>query len=238
MSEAHLDDELLAGIALDDEDTQPSQRRHLDGCPTCASTLADLQQLRHAVAEADPRHLRVPDAGLLGRIRAELDDEPLSPTADATGSARSLARRPARWRFLVAAAAAAGLVVGAGGTVAWERLRAPSTQVLATTSLRALPGWSGGGSAELVRDGTMDVLQVRVAAPDPQAAFRELWLINTDGQRMVSLGVLDASGNGSYPLPPVLTGNLQGYVVVDVSAEPFDGNSAHSRNSIVRGQLP
>lgn len=239
MRDMHLDDELLAGIALGDEDVLPQQRHHLASCPTCTSTLAELRQLSDHAREADPRDILVPAPGLLGRIRSELAVEPVPQTAaQQTDAHESARRRPPRWRSLVAVAAAAGLLVGVGGTVAWERLRAPSTDLLASTSLRALPGWTGDGSAELVRDGSVDVLRVRVSAPNPQQAFRELWLINTDGQRMVSLGVLDASGQGTYPLPPVLTGDLQGYVVVDVSAEPFDGNSAHSRNSIVRGQLP
>jgi anti-sigma-K factor RskA len=239
VSDLHLDDELLAGIALGDEDATPRQTHHLDGCPSCAANLAELRQLRDQVAEGAPGEILAPAPGLLGRIHAELLDEPVpEPAAQGTIASPSAARRPARWRSLVAVAAALGLVVGAGGTVALERLRAPTTQLLASTQLQALPGWTGGGNAELVHDGSIDQLRVRVSAPNPSDAFRELWLINTDGRRMISLGVLDASGQGSYPLPPVLTGNLQGYVLVDVSAEPFDGNSAHSRNSIVRGQLP
>jgi anti-sigma-K factor RskA len=238
VSDMHLDDELLAGIALGDEELPPAQRHHLAGCPTCSSTLAELRQLSEQARAADPRRILVPDPGLLGRIRSELADGPVVPAQTRTAVPEIGRRRPARWRSLVAVAAAAGLLAGVGGTVAWERLRTPSTDLVASTSLRALPGWTGDGSAELVRDGSVDVLRVRVSSPNPQHAFRELWLINTDGQRMVSLGVLDASGQGSYPLPPVLTGDLQGYVVVDVSAEPFDGNSAHSRNSIVRGELP
>lgn len=239
MSDAHLDDELLAGIALGDEDATPRQTSHLEGCATCSANLAELRQVRDQAGRADPREILAPDPGLLSRIHAELLDDPVpQPAAPGTTASPAADRRPARWRSLVAVAAALGLVAGAGGTVALERLRAPTTQLLASTTLQALPGWTGGGNAELVRDGSIDQLRVRVSAPNPSKAFRELWLINTDGRRMISLGVLDASGQGSYPLPPVLTGDLQGYVVVDVSAEPFDGNSAHSRNSIVRGQLP
>ena len=238
MSDVHLDDELLAGIALG-EGATPRQTDHLDDCPTCSANLAELRQLRAQAGEADPREVLTPHPGLLSRIHAELLEEPVPQTqTQRVTTPPSAGRGPARWRSLVAVAAALGLIVGAGGAVALERLRTPPTQLLGSTNLQALPGWTGGGNAELVREGSIDQLRVRVSAPNPSTAFRELWLINTDGQRMISLGVLDASGQGSYPLPPILTGNLHGYVVVDVSAEPFDGNSAHSRNSIVRGQLP
>ena len=220
MNDVHLDDELLAGMALADEDATPQQTRHLDDCASCSANLAELRQLRDQVRDADPREILTPDPGLLGRIRAELLDEPVPQTqSPGITASPSAGRRPPRWRSLVAVAAALGLVVGAGGAVALERLRTPPTQLLASTALQPLPGWNGGGTAQLVRDGSIDQLRVRVSAPNPSDAFRELWLINTDGQRMVSLGVLDASGQGSYPLPPVLTGDLRGYVVVDVSAE-------------------
>jgi anti-sigma-K factor RskA len=65
-----------------------------------------------------------------------------------------------------------------------------------------------------------------------------VWLINTDGQRMYTLGVLPDDGRASYPLPPELAGQLQGFTTVDVSIEPYDGNPAHSRESQVRGILP
>ena len=55
---------------------------------------------------------------------------------------------------------------------------------------------------------------------------------------MYSLGVLPPSGVQSYPIPPELDGGLGAYTIVDVSLEPYDGNSAHSHNSLVRGSLP
>jgi hypothetical protein len=37
---------------------------------------------------------------------------------------------------------------------------------------------------------------------------------------------------------PELAGQLEGFNIVDVSIEPYDGNPAHSRNSQVCGVLP
>ena len=65
-----------------------------------------------------------------------------------------------------------------------------------------------------------------------------MWLINSDGKRMYSLGVLPATGSGTYPLPGLLGDGLEGFTIVDVSIEPYDGNPEHSRDSQVRGTLP
>ncbi len=55
---------------------------------------------------------------------------------------------------------------------------------------------------------------------------------------MYSLGVLPATGSGTYPLPGLLGDGLEGFTIVDVSIEPYDGNPEHSRDSQVRGTLP
>jgi anti-sigma-K factor RskA len=61
---------------------------------------------------------------------------------------------------------------------------------------------------------------------------------HTDGQRMYTLGVLPDNGRASYPLPPELAGQPEGFTIVDVSIEPYDGKPAHSRESQVRGTVP
>ena len=67
--------------------------------------------------------------------------------------------------------------------------------------------------------------------------FEELRLFNTDGRRMISLGVVPPDGRASFPLPQSSGGSLDGYSVVDISWEPLDGNAAHSSNSLLRGTL-
>ena len=52
---------------------------------------------------------------------------------------------------------------------------------------------------------------------------------------MVSLGVLDGD-HGSFAVPADL--DLSAYDQVDVSQEPYDGNPAHSTESLARGRLP
>jgi len=170
------------------------------------------------------------------------NDKPVSvvaasdETTDAGGE-KPLAGRRRKWWPIVAAAAALGLVVGAGATVIINR---NDVQVAASTALSALPGHTGHGTAELLRTPNDPELRVSVDGPQPAdpPSYREVWLINSDGQRMYSLGVLPESGTGTYPLPTLLANGLDGFTIVDVSIEPYDGNPAHSRNSQVRGSLP
>jgi Anti-sigma-K factor rskA len=168
------------------------------------------------------------------------NDKPLSVVAasgDTTdaGGEKPIPGRRRKWWPIVAAAAALGLVVGAGATVIINR---NDVQVAASTALSALPGQTGHGTAELLRTPNDPELRVSVDGPQPADRYREVWLINSDGERMYSLGVLPESGTGTYPLPTLLSNGLDGFTIVDVSIEPYDGNPEHSRNSQVRGSLP
>jgi hypothetical protein len=77
------------------------------------------------------------------------------------------------------------------------------------------------------------VVDVTLTAPDA-GGFREVWLISSDASQLVSLGVLRGS-EGSFTIPDGL--DLGRFALVDVSEEPFDGDPAHSGDSIVRGEL-
>src|SRR4030095_14381173 len=142
--------------------------------------------------------------------------------------------RPRSW-LLVAAAAVGGLIIRRGVCTVAVR---DGVEVTSSTALEALPGQTGQGIAELVSDRGQPELRVQIDAPPTPDRYREVWLINTDGQRMYTLGVLPDDGSASSPPPPELAGQLQGFTIVDVSIEPYDGNPAHSRESQVRGTLP
>lgn len=167
---------------------------------------------------------------------------PATPADVPSTAAGSTPRRSVRRRSRAAialVAAAVGLVVGVGGTVAIRQATAPAGQVVASTALTALPGEQGRGTAELVRtDGILD-LRVSVDASVTPDRFYQLWLLDSAGDRMYDLGTLPPNGAAaSYPLPAELAQGLGSYTVVDVSIEPYDGNPAHSHHSLVRGQLP
>jgi hypothetical protein len=154
-----------------------------------------------------------------------------APGADPVPAA---SRRHRRGPWL--AAAAAGLVVGgvAGGLAVSAALRPDSETVVAEVRLEALPGWSASGDAQVEEDAQgRRTLVVRVTDADADG-FREVWLLDAGATRLVSLGLLDGD-EGRFALPPGL--DLAEFPVVDVSAEPFDGDPAHSGDSIVRGEL-
>lgn len=140
------------------------------------------------------------------------------------------ARGPRRW--LPAAAAAAVLA----GAAVWGTVqvldRGPET--LAAADLQPLPAYQETGSAEVDRlpDGRRELV-VRASGTDA-AGYREVWLLAPDAQSMVSLGTMEGT-EARFPLPDDL--DLDSYPVVDISDEPFDGNPAHSGDSILRGEL-
>ncbi|MGI8458140.1 MAG: anti-sigma factor domain-containing protein [Propionibacteriaceae bacterium] len=254
----HVSAEHLAGHALDlSEELTRAELDHLTGCLECQHELTDLRRVvdlsRH---EGTARAPLAPNADVWARICDELAaDEtsgwvvPPDPAA-VVSPAPIAASEPTRqgWsrRGLVLLAAAVGLIVGVSGVLGIGRAfrteptanPGPPVEVIARTTLAPLPGKTGSGSAELVRDAAGTELRVQVDAAGTADDFHELWLINTDGKRMVSLGTLPPSGVGSYPVPPGLAQQLGAYRIVDVSIEPYDGNAAHSRNSLVRGTLP
>ena len=127
-----------------------------------------------------------------------------------------------------------GIGLGAGGLLGGGEELTPTPPPVAVVQLDPLPGKTGSGTADLIQSGSE--LKVSVTGLDAQTGYYELWLINADGERMVSLGILDPGQAGTFRIPGDLTG--QGYRIIDVSLEPSDGNPVHSRDSIVRGTLP
>jgi anti-sigma-K factor RskA len=254
----HLNSELLAGHALGQDDAlDAEQRDHLAGCAQCRAELDEYLRVVTLSQETETPTAQVQAMDRIWRsIQAEVstpptvereqpvqtlsaDSVPLpvetEDVANIGSGEKSITGRRRKWWAVVAAAAALGLVVGAGATVIVSRNR---VEVAASVPLSALPGHTGHGTAELLRGRDDPELRVSVEAPLPQDRYREVWLINSDGKRMYSLGVLPPSGSGTYPLPALLGDGLEGFTIVDVSIEPYDGNPEHSRDSQVRGSLP
>jgi anti-sigma-K factor RskA len=241
----HLDPDRLADRALGDDDPlTAAEEKHLDGCAECRDELAQLSRI--AELSRRPEELaQVPADAIWRSIQSQLASPAPAPArtevaAEAAPSPPPLSEPPRRtprrrsW-LLAAVAAVVGLIIGVGVTTVAIRDR---VEVTSSIALEALPGQAGHGRAELVRDQGRPELRVQIDAPLTPDRYREVWLINTDGQRMYPLGVLPNDGRASYPLPPALAEQLQGFTIVDVSIEPYDGNPAHSRESQVRGTLP
>jgi anti-sigma-K factor RskA len=241
----HLDPDRLADRALGTEDPlTAAEEKHLNSCAECRDELAQLSRITE-LSRHPEELVQVPADAIWRSIQGQLATQtPASartavaaeppPSPPTVSELPRRTPRPRSW-FLAAAAAVIGLIIGVGVTTVAVRDQA---EVTSSTALEALPGHTGQGTAELVRDQGRPELRVQINAPLTPDRYREVWLINTDGQRMYPLGVLPDDGRANYPLPPALSGQLQGFTIVDVSIEPYDGNPDHSRESQVRGTLP
>ena len=238
----HPDDDALAAIALGDP-APSGATEHVRSCPQCSQTLATLRDTMTTLHAPVPE-LVAPPSSVWEAVTAEIDtDAPVAPAPVLEAGddlARPRAVRSERRRFplaWVAGAAAAGLVVGAVGArlVAGEETPTPVTVM--STSLDTLDTRQAKGTADVVReDGRLD-LAVRTQPIDPGTGYLEVWLINKDLKRMVSVGVLQPGEPAqSFAIPQALLD--QGYVIVDISREGYDDSPQHSGDSVVRGTLP
>jgi hypothetical protein len=201
--------------------------------------LAALRALARQV-EMEPTTWEQPPAGLWESIAGEagvpVDTTPEPPAADEPhqgpavvdlGARRAARRGPLLW-MVGAAAAAVVVVVGLVAVVDEPSER----NVLASAALDRL-GPAGTGDAELVDDDGDLVLQVTTDGLDAGDGFLEVWVIDPDVTKLVSLG--PARPDGTYDLPPGL--DPEEFPVVDVSVEPLDGDPTHSGDSVLRGVL-
>jgi hypothetical protein len=135
---------------------------------------------------------------------------------------------------------AAGLIIGIAGTAGIVHLtQAPATRVVAQIALSPLPQfpqWQGtAGTAVMRATASQQLMVVTLHAPR-QPGFYEVWLLARDGVSMISLGDLNAGHTGTFIIPPGT--DLHDYSRIDISLQPFDGSTQHSKTSVVRGSLP
>ncbi|WP_110180925.1 anti-sigma factor [Nocardioides solisilvae] len=171
---------------------------------------------------------------------------PVAPTVDVpTGEPRATvtdlaSRRRGVPTWLATTAAAVTLLAGLGGGMLIaggddETPQATPT-VVSTAQLASLDASAQDrGSAQVRRHDDRVVLHVEAARLDGPDGIREVWLINEDGKRMVSLGLLTRGEAGDFEFPAGLLD--EGYKIVDISYEPGDGDPTHSGTSLARGTL-
>ncbi|MFG1778564.1 anti-sigma factor [Micromonospora sp. NPDC049048] len=260
---SHLDHDRLVFLALGETEADAGESTHLESCTHCRTEMDTLQHVAGLGAGAQGLH-DLPDPpehvwqGIVAEIRAAeaLPALPAPraerPTAerasgdrpsDAVGgvvSARS--RRRGRWsRWAVTAttavaAAAAGVV---GTLVVLDATGStpepdPQRVVLASAPLKAYGTTppDANGEARVFDNGRLHLHLTNL--PDVPGYY-EVWLINPRNMEMLSVGVLGDATDELLPLPPNV--DLATYSVVDVSAEAYDNNTAHSGNSLLRGTL-
>jgi Anti-sigma-K factor rskA len=264
---SHPEDEVLVDLAAG-EQVDAAVRAHVTTCPRCSAEVSSLREVLLAVREPRPELVAAPPGvweAVSAEIRRadvapELRSEPtdLDRSGGATAAAehgattsppasgepvdlaarqrdRGRRRAPLMW---IAAAAAAGLVVGAvGGRLADRTESEPTAVTVASTTLDTLDTRQARGTAEVLRHADGVDLALRTVPLDPpQDGYLEVWLINEDLQRMVSVGVLRPdTPDQTFPIPQQLLD--EGYVIVDISREGFDESPEHSGDSVVRGSL-
>ncbi len=253
----HVDPEVIALVALGEPAADDDARSHLASCPQCAQDVASLAATVSTARSVTPVDaLVMPPPQVWEGIRGALSLSPgLDPDVSANRPAalpdaddELAARRSRRARRAGAlsgrggpwlgVAAATGLAVGGvgGALVAGAGSQdGPEGVVVAQGQLEPLPGWDAGGAAvvEKTPDGTRELV-VTLEGGEDLEGYREVWLIDREVSRLVSLGILEG-GEGRFVVPASL--DLSEFPVVDVSDEPYDGDPSHSGDSIIRGLL-
>ena len=185
-----------------------------------------------------------PETGLNGWPDAAAGPVPGPGPVPAGKPAAAGTGRPAWWRrrplLTAAAGLVAGLLIGAGGAAGIHQLTAaPATHVVASIPLRPLaqfPQWrAASGTAVMAQGAHGNQLTVSLRAPR-KPGFYEVWLLARNGTSMISLGDLGPGHTGKFAMPPGV--DLANYSRIDVSLQPFNGSTLHSRTSVVRGSLP
>ncbi|MDT0532885.1 anti-sigma factor [Micromonospora sp. DSM 115977] len=257
----HLDHDRLVFLALGETEADAGENTHLDTCAHCRAEMETLQHVAGLGADAQGLH-DLPDPpehvwqGIVTEIRAAQtlpalpgpraerspDERPSGERPSERSGGVLLAPRRGRWsRWAVTAATAvAAAAIGVVGTVAVLDATgstpepAPRRVVLASAPLKAYGETppDANGEARVFDDGR---LHLHVANLPDVPGYYEVWLIDPRTMKMFSVGVLGDATDELLPLPPNV--DLEAYSVVDVSAETYDNNTAHSGKSLVRGTL-
>jgi hypothetical protein len=229
----HSDPDQLALRALGED--LPELDQHLAGCAECRRELDELRAVVATAREVEPEDQPVaPPPAVWEAVSAELGLRGVA-AGDELAARRMPTGRRRGALLLAAAAAVTGIAVGAAGALllSGDDSTAPA-QVVAQADLAALPEHQGSGSATVHTSDGERVLVVDVSDLTKGDGFYEVWLLDSEAQRLVSLGLLEGD-EGRFPLPEQV--DVGEYPVVDVSIEPTDGDPAHSGNSVVRGTL-
>ena len=218
---------LLAGVDHAPDDVL----RHVAECATCRDDLAAIRRTRAAgdALRRDPElsALTSPPPQVWDAIQRELSEAdtvvPMPP--------RRARRVPWAW----VAAAMVGAVLGSA--ITWAATHRSDSESLSTTTSALVPLGQNRTRGTISLTGAQPgaELSLDLSGIDPGPGFVEVWLLDARTGGMVSLGVLDGD-HGSWAVPSDL--DLSAYDQVDVSREPYDGNPAHSQDSLARGRVP
>ncbi|HLH71255.1 MAG TPA: anti-sigma factor [Candidatus Dormibacteraeota bacterium] len=230
----------VLGACPDDE--RAVIRAHLDDCASCRELARRLREAVDVLALSCPG--QVPPARLRRRILDAARSSPpsLMPVADGPGREAEVAprlagRRRPLWRGRLALAAAAMLLVGLAGTVAWnlrlqqELDRRPPTYVMQGTG----PLASARGSVTDVDAGQLTLVSFSAMPPPPPGHVYEVWLVMESG-KVVPAGTFRPDARGDAHL--LLQRPLSGVQTVSVTQEVAPrGSSAPRGKPLMAAQV-
>ena len=106
---------------------------------------------------------------------------------------------------------------------------------------RSAPAGAGGFACLVTVDGERKLVVHAEGMPAQADGDYEAWLLDSTslpgpGLRMQPLGVMGARADRELTVPGTL--DLRKFNIVDISAEPHDGDATHSGKSLLRGTLP
>lgn len=225
MPHCEIDD--LALLALGEE-VAPGVGDHVAGCSVCT---AQLQELREVVttgkASGGPSSLVEPPARVWEAVAAQIGQ----PAAEV------VPMRPRRRWAGLAAAAVAGVILGAGAMSVADR--PDEGRIVASAALAPMPdGPDRGATAEAQVHQGAQGYAVTVSARDLPGAqgFYEVWLLDPENSGLIALGTLaPGQTSATFPVPDGV--DLQTFTAVDISDEPLDGDPGHSTVTVLRGTL-
>ena len=240
----HPEVDTLLELARGDVPRDDRWRQHVAGCDRCAGRVDRLRRLavagRHIGPADEATGLVSPPPAVWDRIRTEL--APGAPVVLASSSRGAV--RPRKTAMVVLAAAVAGVVLGGvGGYVVRggdedAPTAVPSPAVRATPvaagTLEPLGEGSVSGRMAMNRLGASRSLTITFSGDVTGPGYIEAWLLDPLSGEMLGLGIVPVRG-GTVTVP--LDADLSRFTTVDVSREPFDGDPAHSAESLARGVL-
>ena len=220
------DETLIADYLLGELD--PGERAAVEeraqGDPGFAEAIA---RMRPVVAGLE----EMPEAGWRVGEPATQPALPPLPGLARPRRTRASIMRPALALGAVALAFAAGIGVRAWVAGGGDDGQGPALELARVGDA----GSSARGEAHVVGsvDGSLR-LSVSGLAPQAEGAFYEVWLMDGPG-RLVSLGAFRVPASGAAEVDVPLPVPVRDFDYIDVSAEPGDGDPAHSGVSVLRG---
>jgi hypothetical protein len=210
--------------------------------------IGELAPEERAAFEADPA--RVAEAERLRPIVTRLEslereewDPPKAPALVLPGTREPQRAPPRRRRVLtLRPLVAAGLAllllaIGVGaGRLLGEGGGPDRGRVLALDPVEPAGRSAHGTATILGRAGGRARFVVRGLKPSANGGFYELWLMNS-ADDLVSLGSFRVPASGKAVVTVPLPADPDGFAALDISAEPADGNPAHSASSVLRAPL-